>query len=83
MQSDAHNLIRYHWLPDHKFLVHHAEWDTIPMPIATFLSQYNFAGKTIAPFCTNEGSGLGLIIADIKELCPKSIILNGLANQGQ
>jgi len=53
------------------------------MPIATFLSQYNFAGKTIAPFCTNEGSGLGLIIADIKELCPKSIILNGLANQGQ
>ena len=57
-------------------------WGTIPMPVATFLSEYDFAGKTIAPFCTNEGSGLGRSLADIKELCPKSIILDGLAIRG-
>ena len=57
-------------------------WGTIPTPVATFLSEYNFAGKTIAPFCTNEGSGLGRSIADIKELCPKSTILDGLAIRG-
>jgi flavodoxin len=34
-------------------------WGTIPMAVATFLSEYDFSGKTIAPFCTNEGSGLG------------------------
>jgi len=57
-------------------------WGTIPMPVATFLSEYNFAGKTIAPFCTNEGSGLGRSIADIIEICPDSTILDGLAIRG-
>ena len=57
-------------------------WGTIPMPIATFLTEYDFAGKTIAPFCTNEGSGLGRSIADIKALCTKSTILDGLAVRG-
>jgi flavodoxin len=57
-------------------------WGTIPMPVATFLSEYDFSGKTIVPFCTNEGSRFGRSIADIKELCPKSAILDGLAVRG-
>jgi flavodoxin len=57
-------------------------WGTIPMPVATFLSEYDFSGKTIAPFCTNEGSGLGRSIIDIKELCPQSNVLDGLAVRG-
>ena len=57
-------------------------WGTIPMPIATFLSEYDFSGKIIAPFCTNEGSGLGRSVNDIKHLCPQSIILDGLAVRG-
>jgi flavodoxin len=57
-------------------------WGTIPMPVATFLSEYDFSGKTIAPFCTNEGSGLGRSVTDIKKLCPKSTILDGLAVRG-
>ena len=28
------------------------------MPVYTFLDGENFAGKTILPFCTHEGSGL-------------------------
>lgn len=52
------------------------------MPIATFLSEYDFSGKTIVPFCTNEGSGLGRSVKNIKELCPQSTILDGLAVWG-
>jgi len=57
-------------------------WGTIPRPVATFLSQYDLSGKTIVPFCTHEGSGLGRSATDIKELCPKSTIMNGLAVRG-
>ncbi|MGQ9515319.1 MAG: flavodoxin [Thermoproteota archaeon] len=51
---------------------------TIPMPVATFLSEYDFSGKTIIPFCTHGGSRLGRSVSDIKELCPHSTILDGL-----
>ncbi len=57
-------------------------WGTIPRPVATFLSAYNFSGKTIAPFCTHEGSRLGRIVTDITKLCPQSTILDGLAVRG-
>jgi flavodoxin len=56
---------------------------TIPMPVATFLSEYDFSGKTIVPFCTNEGSRLGRSVTDIKELCSQSTILDGLAVRGR
>jgi flavodoxin len=55
---------------------------TIPMPVATFLSEYDFSGKTIVPFCTNEGSRLGRSVTDITKLCPQSTILDGLAVRG-
>ncbi len=57
-------------------------WGTMPMPVFTFLEGYNFAGKTIVPFCTHEGSGLGRSVADIKALCPQSTTLEGLAVPG-
>ncbi len=57
-------------------------WGTIPRPVATFLSAYDFSGKTIAPFCTHEGSRLGRIVTDITKLCPQSTILDGLAVRG-
>lgn len=57
-------------------------WGTMPMPVYTFLEDYNFSGKTIAPFCTHEGSGLGRSVADIKKTCPKATVLEGLAIKG-
>jgi flavodoxin len=57
-------------------------WGTIPRPVVTFLSEYDFSGKTIVPFCTHEGSRLGRSVIDIKELCPQSTILEGLAVRG-
>ena len=57
-------------------------WSTFAPPVATFLSSYNFNGKTIVPFITHEGSEMGHSVADIKKLCPKANVLNGLAIKG-
>jgi flavodoxin len=51
-------------------------WDTIAPPVATFLSAYDLSGKTIVPFCTHGGGGLGSIGQDIAGLCPQSTILS-------
>jgi flavodoxin len=57
-------------------------WGTMPMPVYAFLEEYNFSEKTLAPFCTHEGSGLGHSVADIRKMCPKSTIPDGLAIRG-
>lgn len=44
--------------------------NSISHPVLAFLKQYDFAGKTIIPFCTHGGGGAGRIEADIKALCP-------------
>lgn len=57
-------------------------WKTIAPPVMTFLSSYDMTGKTIIPFMTHEGSGLGRSVADIKKLCPTATVLEGLAIRG-
>ncbi len=57
-------------------------WGTMPMAMFAFLERHDFSGKTIVPFCTHEGSALGRSIADIRALCPKSTIGQGLALRG-
>ena len=34
-------------------------WGAAPRIIETFLESYDFSGKTIIPFCTSGGSGVG------------------------
>ncbi len=57
-------------------------WGTMPMPVFTLLEAFDFTGKTILPFCTHEGSGLGRSIQDIRRLCPGANVRPGLALQG-
>ena len=57
-------------------------WGTMPMCVFTFLDAFNFTGKTILPFCTHEGSGLGRSEADIRRLCPGAKVGRGLAIHG-
>lgn len=57
-------------------------WGTIPMAMYTFLEEYDFSGKTIIPFCTHEGSGLGSGPDDIASLCPDATIADGFAVRG-
>ncbi len=67
---------------DMVFLGYPNWWGTIPMPVVTFLSEHDLSNKTIAPFCTNEGSQLGRSVEDIKKLCPKSTVVRGLSLRG-
>ena len=57
-------------------------WNTMPMACFTFLDAYDFSGKTIIPFCTHEGSGLGNSVRDIRKACPSANVLDGYALTG-
>ena len=57
-------------------------WDTIAPPVATFLSENDLSGKTIVPFCTHGGGGLGRIGQDIARLCPQSTVLSAFEIYG-
>ena len=57
-------------------------WNTMPMVLFTFLEHYDWTGKRIIPFCTNEGSGLGNSVDDIKKLCPSADVDEGASFKG-
>ena len=57
-------------------------WGDMPMPVYTFLESYDFAGKTIIPFCTHAGSGLSSTESSIAGKCPEATVLAGLAMAG-
>ena len=58
-------------------------WGTFPMCVFTFIEAHDgFEGKTILPYSTHEGSGLGQSISDLKKLCPKATIGSGIAING-
>jgi flavodoxin len=44
-------------------------WGTMAPPIATFLSENDFSGKTIMPFTTHGGGGKGHLDRDIAKMC--------------
>ena len=43
---------------------------------------YDFAGKTILPLCTNEGSGMGHSESDLRKMMPGADIKKGLSITG-
>lgn len=45
-------------------------WASIPMPIASFLEEYDFSGKTIIPFCSHGGGRFGQSLTAIAKLVP-------------
>ena len=46
------------------------------------IESYDFSGKTIIPFCTHGGSGLGRTVEDIKKICPNAEVENAIAFYG-
>ena len=54
-------------------------WASIPMPIASFLEEYDFSGKTIVPFCSHGGGLFGQSLTAIAKLAPNSVIGEGLS----
>ena len=57
-------------------------WGTMPMAIFTFLEHYDWSGKTICPFCTNEGSGMGSSERDLKKVCAGATVEKSLSIHG-
>ncbi len=60
-------------------------WGTMPMCFFTLLEKSRdiLAGKTIVPFCTHEGSGLGRAPADIRRLAPGATVAEGFEMRGR
>lgn len=54
-------------------------WASIPMPIASFLEEYDFSGKRIIPFCSHGGGCFGQSLSAIAKLCPQARILEALS----
>lgn len=47
-------------------------WYVAPTIINTFVESYDFSGKTIVPFATSGGSGMGRTVEVLKALCPNA-----------
>ncbi len=54
-------------------------WASIPMPIASFLEEYDFSGKTIIPFCSHGGGRFGQSLTAIAKLAPNSAMGEALS----
>lgn len=54
-------------------------WASIPMPIASFLEEYDFEGKTIIPFCSHGGGRFGQSLTAIAKLAPNATMGDGLS----
>ena len=54
-------------------------WASIPMPIASFLEEYDFSGKTILPFCSHGGGRFGQSLTAIAKLAPNAIMGEALS----
>lgn len=54
-------------------------WASIPIPIASFLEEYDFTDKTIVPFCSHGGGRFGQSLTAIAKLAPDSVMGEGLS----
>lgn len=57
-------------------------WGTLPMVMYNLLEKSPLKGKTVIPFCTNEGSGMGSSERALGLLCRGCRILPGLSVKG-
>ena len=54
-------------------------WNNMPMPVFTFLEEYDFYGKTVIPFTTYGNGVWGKSVDSIRATLPDVTILDGLA----
>ena len=52
-------------------------WYVAPTIINTFLEQYDLRGKTILPFATSGGSGMGNTNGELRNSCQGAVLKNG------
>ena len=49
-------------------------WYKAPAIVNTFLESYDFSGKTVIPFATSGGSGMGKTEQFLRALCPETTV---------
>jgi flavodoxin len=52
-------------------------WGEAPRIVCTFMESYDFSGKTIVPFCTSGGSGIGSSASNLERLTSGATWLDG------
>jgi len=52
-------------------------WHTMAPPVAAFIDRFDLNGKTVAPFHTHGGGGVGSFEKDLARMCPNSTITKG------
>lgn len=52
-------------------------WGDAPRIVSTFMESYDFSGKTIVPFCTSGGSGIGSSASNLEKLTNNAVWLDG------
>ena len=52
-------------------------WYREPSIVDTFLESADFSGKTVVPFCTSGGSGLGNTANNFRALAPGATVVEG------
>lgn len=52
-------------------------WGDAPRIVSTFMESYDFSGKTIVPFCTSGGSGIGSSASNLERLTSGATWLDG------
>lgn len=59
------------------FLGYPIWWGEAPRIVSTFMESYDFSGKTIVPFCTSGGSGIGSSASNLEQLTSGATWLPG------
>lgn len=57
-------------------------WGEYPMIVRTFIDNERLNGKTVIPFTTSEGSGLGNTAATLRRAYPKALVRGGFSAEG-
>lgn len=52
-------------------------WGEAPRIVNTFMESYDFSGKTIIPFCTSGGSGMGSSASNLEQLTSGAVWMEG------
>lgn len=52
-------------------------WYREPSIIDTFIEAYDFTGKTVVPFATSGGSGMGNVSRNLQALAPEAKVAQG------
>ena len=64
ISGSVKNMAQY----DIVFIAYPIWWGEAPRIVSTFIESYDFSGKTIVPFCTSGGSGIGSSAENLEQL---------------